>query len=200
MAVGRTDGSSKVYEHEREGFINFPSYCKTDKQKARHLFRMFDIKPELDDETGCWIWPLHIAANGYGKWWWNKEVTTAHRWLMQQIVRKNLPRNMHVDHAKWAGCANRSCVNPMHLEIVTSAENIRRGNWVGKRNRAIWDRGAWCEYGHPYNNANTFFLYDRDEGVSFRHCKTCEPLRWKRVEKKRKEREQAKRSDYRKAA
>jgi hypothetical protein len=196
MRSGRVDGSRKVYQLSREGFIEVPSSWKSDLAKARYLLRQFGIKVVKDEETDCWHWPLHVAANGYGKWWWDGEVTTAHRWLMEQICRVNLPRKMHVDHAKWTGCAYRDCVNPNHLEIVTAAENIRRGDFIGKRGKRVWDRGAWCEDGHPFSNANTFFLYDREEGVSVRHCKTCEPLRWKRVEKKRAERQ----ANYGKAA
>lgn len=39
------------------------------------------------------------------------------------MLRGPIPDGLQLDHL----CRNPSCVNPAHLEIVTGAENIRRG-------------------------------------------------------------------------
>jgi hypothetical protein len=46
----------------------------------------------------------------------------AHRAAYEQ-AKGPIPAGMHLDHV----CRNRSCINPDHLEPVTSAENTRRG-------------------------------------------------------------------------
>ncbi len=36
----------------------------------------------------------------------------------------HIPDNMVIDHI----CGNRICVNPLHMEVVSQAENCRRGS------------------------------------------------------------------------
>lgn len=192
MGTGRTDGSKKVFSIERTGFPTFPNRYMTDDQKGRYVLREFGIRPIIDEETGCWHWPLAVSEKGYGKWWWNSSTTNAHRWMLGQVKGRAIKRKYDVDHCVWAGCAYRDCVRPSHLEQVTRAENIRRGKYIGK----MVESGVWCPEGHPYNNDNTRYEYDPLVGISFRSCKTCNPVRVKKM----KSASARKRSSYGKAA
>ena len=73
---------------------------------------------------GCWRWLGKIQkTTGYGCKQSGGRTLLAHRW-MYQIFNGWIPKDRQIDHL----CKNRWCVNPDHLEPVTQATNVRRGN------------------------------------------------------------------------
>jgi hypothetical protein len=73
--------------------------------------------------TPCWLW-IHARVKGYGvhNRGRGRLGTRAHRLAYVQF-RGPIPTGMVLDHLCW----QRACVNPWHLEIVSNAENSRRG-------------------------------------------------------------------------
>lgn len=70
--------------------------------------------------TPCWIWKLCIT-DGYGKTWHNGKTRRAHI-VVYESVHGTVPKGKVLDHK----CRQTMCVNPDHLEPVTSVENARR--------------------------------------------------------------------------
>lgn len=101
--------------------------------------------------TGCWFW-LGTISNGYGRLSLGrrKEGTRrsalAHR-IAYEMARGPIPDGLVIDHL----CRQRSCVNPDHMELVSSVENVMRGE-SGPATNA---RKPCCPNGHPYESRDS---------------------------------------------
>lgn len=81
-----------------------------------------DSRYQEDPKTGCWEWlgPRHL---GYGMTNLDNRSISAHVYMYQKFVGE-IPPGMQIDHL----CRNRGRCNPSHLEAVTPAQNVQRGN------------------------------------------------------------------------
>lgn len=90
-----------------------------------HHFRRLGI-PYEERESGfstpCWIWQRTIDRHGYALM--HHDGRTQHAYRVYYGQAKGLiPTGLELDHL----CRNRACINPDHLEPVTSKENVHRG-------------------------------------------------------------------------
>jgi hypothetical protein len=111
---------------------------------------------EEDPDTHCWQWNGSLVQSGYGR----HGGTSAHRYAYELLVGP-IPEGLHIDHL----CRNRGCVNPGHMETVTIAENVLRGEGVTARQR----RQTHCKRGHPLSGDNLRVTPD-----GHRVCRACQ--------------------------
>lgn len=72
----------------------------------------------------CWLWTGRINAWGYGAF----QRSVAHHFLIGKPTRgKVWDHTCHNACPADASCIHRRCVKPEHLDLVTPAENVRRG-------------------------------------------------------------------------
>jgi len=113
--------------------------------------------PAFTDER-CWLWEGYTDHGGYGRAKWSGRPVKVHRAVYEELVGP-VRAGLELDHL----CRTRNCYNPAHLEPVTHAENVRRGN-AGQH----WAAKTHCPQGHAYTPANTFVT-----NRGFRVCLTC---------------------------
>jgi len=101
--------------------------------------RFLRYLPALRDEAECWHWQGLTGSTGYGIFALSRNggpqrYAQAHRYSYELFFAP-IPEGLELDHL----CRVRNCVNPVHLEPVTHAENMRRA----RRER--------CKCGRPYD-------------------------------------------------
>src|SRR5882672_11179746 len=68
--------------------------------------------------SGCKVWLGALNDAGYGRVKVNSRFRRAHI-VAWEIERGKVPSGLVLDHL----CCTKSCINPAHLEAVTSGEN-----------------------------------------------------------------------------
>lgn len=124
---------------------------------------------KVDKTDTCWLWTAYISPDGYGRFDRLRAMgeQSAHR-IAYVLLVGPIPDGLELDHL----CRVRHCVNPLHLEAVTHAENVRRG-----RSGAHLGERTHCPRGHEYTRENTYVHRNKR---SCRECRRAASLRWMR--------------------
>ncbi len=122
----------------------------------------FWAKVDQNGPGGCWLWTASLDRLVYGRFRAEGNAISAHRFSYALLVGELVP-GLDLDHL----CGVRRCVNPSHLEQVTHAENVRRGN-TGIANRSK----THCKRDHEFTPENT-----RLDKRGSRTCLTCQKAR-----------------------
>lgn len=133
-------------------------------EKIRAAHPVTDIRIRLKARsvrvptTGCILW-LGPLQNGYGSLEVQGRKMLVHR-VAYETVRGAIGVGLTIDHL----CRVRNCINPEHMEAVSSGENTRRGTGVAAHNR----RKTRCLRGHLLEGYNLMIV-----GGARRACRIC---------------------------
>lgn len=127
---------------------------------------LFWARVNKNGPNGCWLWTGNKTSKGYGRILVKNSIhkyVRAHRFSYELLVGE-LPSGLQLDHL----CHNPGCVNPEHLQVVTSKENTLRGNGLAAKEAKL----THCPKGHLYNLLNTYFE-KRNGKIIARRCRIC---------------------------
>jgi DNA-binding transcriptional regulator YiaG len=123
------------------------------------------------DERGCLIWTGAVNSRGYASMGAYGKVMQGHR-LAHLLFYGHL-HDGPLDHV----CTVKRCVNPLHVEQVTTAENNRRA--VRKRDGGRVRGGVLhCPQGHAIEGANA--KPKKRGGVECRQCHRVAMRDWQK--------------------
>ncbi|MEV5451643.1 HNH endonuclease signature motif containing protein [Streptomyces sp. NPDC052535] len=122
----------------------------------------------LRQDGSCWVWTRSTNGDGYGLISIKRAMIRTHQ-VSYQLFVGSVPDGLQLDHL----CRVRLCVNPDHLEPVTSGENTRRGT----ASQYLPDRSKWthCKNGHAFTAGNTY----THPKTGYRTCRRCRADRQK---------------------
>lgn len=155
-----------VYRWAKEAGMVRPSQLETELRLWLSV-----ALPETGSE--CWLW--HGALNrGYGVIGDGGKVVRVHRMLYVRY-RGAIPDGLEIDHlchtadgeCRGGLCVHRRCVNPWHLEPVTTKENAERASSTRANGRYLAER-THCKNGHEFTPENT-----RLTARNGRVCRAC---------------------------
>lgn len=135
-----------------------PAYAPIAVRFERHYI------PEPN--SGCWIWMGTVAKSNRSEYGeigressdvknGKHHMDKAHR-VSYEIYKGAIPAGHEVDHI----CTNTLCVNPDHLQVVTSGKN--------KELAHLRRYGNACRKGHPLTLENTWL-----EKGKKKRCRQC---------------------------
>lgn len=111
-----------------------------------------------------WIW---IGAKGrYGHLYYKDKYELAHRISAYLYLNFDLKSNLFVLHK--IECHNPLCVNPEHLYIGTSSDNVIDSVYNNTHHHS---RKTHCRNGHEFNNINTYHWKN-----GWRSCRICRKI------------------------
>lgn len=128
------------------------------------VWALVNSKVTRTSDEGCWIYTGQHDRYGYGKHRAPGGVWVAPHRVAYEALVGPIPEGLVIDHL----CRVRDCVNPDHLEPVTSRVNTMRGETIAAHRAAR----THCVSGHPFTDDNTHL---RPNGT--RQCIECRRLR-----------------------
>src|SRR6266536_2073639 len=128
----------------------------------RQMLLGFISRIRIQDD-GCWLWIGYLDRNGYGRITDAGHGSDRAHIFSYELLVGAVPEGLQLDHT----CRVRNCVNPSHLDPVTSRVNTLRGDTLTAKNALV----KICRRGHPYNHENTY-----TDSRGSRHCRRCQAI------------------------
>lgn len=125
------------------------------RERLQAFSRVGERPAHREDLGECIVWLGGHTEKGYGFLMVGGKKLRAHR-VAYELARGPVPGGLEIDHL----CRVRNCINPAHLEPVTSVENKNRG--------LRSPLATHCPNGHEYSAGNL-----RNRPGKGRECAEC---------------------------
>lgn len=128
---------------------------------AQWWFNFLFQNIQINLTTGCWVWQGSRKEKGYPYCTFKGRSVHVHRLIMK--IKGHEIEFKKVLHK----CDNPPCINPDHLFIGSSSDNMQDASFKGRmRNQ---NKGkTHCKRGHEFTIQNTYKL-----SGNRRQCKRC---------------------------
>lgn len=103
------------------------------------IVKRFWSKVCKEDTNECWMWIGCVNGSGYGSFKTSYKSNMAHRFSWE-LVNGKIPNGLEILHK----CDNRLCVNPNHMDIGTSKDNMR--DMINKGRSGVGDKNSMSKY------------------------------------------------------
>jgi hypothetical protein len=167
-----TDCDTKTWSDARYCSLHYEHMRKWGKFD-RTIYDKIAEKYIIDD-NGCWLWQKTMGMDGYSRITIAGKIQSLHR-VMYIHAKGKIPAGLVIDHL----CRVRHCINPDHLEAVTSGENVMRGIGPTARNK----QKTHCIRGHELIAKN---LAVSELKKGHRICKICIMIRYRKYQERNK--------------
>ena len=118
------------------------------------------------EESGCHTWTGYVDVRGYGRFHYEGKGIAAHRYAWFKHYGEWPPpwpsSGMEVNHT----CHNSSCVNPLHLEILTHAANLAYKRMTVQTRHAKPVTGQHCSCCLEYSWNPDTLKFEPTEGLA----------------------------------
>lgn len=130
---------------------------------------------QVNEMSNCCVWLGERNSKGYGKFWYRKNWLAhrfAYQWWKGPIIE-----GKQIDHT----CRNPSCVNLLHLQLVTPKENA----YYSSAPPVINAQKLYCIRGHPLMAHNLRWVIEKS-GKRHRQCRSCLAMKSREYRRQRK--------------
>jgi hypothetical protein len=158
IVIKKSGECRRCYDQRRQSTADRPRRERQHAPSTTHVRLWALVTPH--GIGGCWLWIGATNPGGYGLIWDSTErrMRVVHRVTWEER-HGPLPAGLRLDHT----CTNRACVNPDHLDPVTTVENNRRA----RERQRLGEYRSHCSAGHALTPENT------RTGRDGRRCRIC---------------------------
>lgn len=128
-------------------------------------------------KNNCWIYAGTVNKDGYGVIWdsGHNNYRLAHR-VLYETIHGTIVNKLPLDHL----CRQPRCINPDHLEPVTTRENVLRGVGIA----AKYAKRDKCKNGHLFTKRNTYTWPKRKNARLCKECRMVNTIKFNKKEGK----------------